>query len=85
MLQGKGPIFSSNLTKELCSMGSKCLTLGAGNNLTKRHGGLSIESHSGIFCVSNDKPKYDTQLCVKVKTHCHHMNNLKLDYSIFFT
>ncbi len=27
----------------------------------------------------------DTQLCVNVKTHYHHMNDLKLDYSFFLT
>jgi hypothetical protein len=38
----------------------------------------------GIFCVFGCKPfNIHTQLCMNVKTHHHHMNYFKLNYSIF--
>jgi hypothetical protein len=38
-----------------------------------------------IFCISNYNKNIHTQLCINVKTHHHHTNYLKLDYSIFLT
>jgi hypothetical protein len=39
----------------------------------------------GIFYVFGYKPKYWYELYMYVKNHHHHMNYLKLDYSIFFS
>jgi hypothetical protein len=54
--------FLNHLTKKLCSMDSKYLTLGVGhcvrNNLAKKHVWLSIEIHFGIFYIFGYKQKY---------------------------
>jgi hypothetical protein len=79
--------FFNNLTKTLCSMGSKCPTLWQAtmmckNNLAKKHVWLSIETHFGIlwgFLFSSYKPKYSYTIIYEYETHHYHMNYLKLD------
>jgi hypothetical protein len=39
----------------------------------------------GIFAFMTLNQNIRTQLRMNVKTHHHHMNNFKLDYSIFLT
>jgi hypothetical protein len=38
-----------------------------------------------MFYIPSYKPNIDMQLCLHVKNHHCHMNNLKLDYSNFPT
>jgi hypothetical protein len=42
----------NHVVKNICSMGSKCLTLDVGHmcNLAEKHVWLSIETHFRIFC-----------------------------------
>jgi hypothetical protein len=42
---------------------------------------LRISRNFGVFLAINKN--IHTQLCMNVKTHHHHINYLKLDYSIF--
>jgi cytochrome b561 len=81
------------LTKELCSMGSKCLAWGAGHMCRKKsyqktclvvHWNSFLE-FLGIFAFLVINQNIHTQLCMNVKRHHHHMNYLTLDYSVFFT
>ncbi len=79
--------FFNHLTKKLCSMGSKCLGFRHKSYvekiiLPKMFGGpLKPILGFSMFLIVNQN--INTQLCVNVKTHHRHMNNLKLDYSIF--
>jgi len=55
-----------------------------GNNLAKKHVWLSIETHIGNYAFMVINQNILTQLCMNVKTHHHHMNYLKLNYSNLF-
>ncbi len=58
-----------------------------GNNVTKKHVWLSIETCLGLygifFVFFAINQNIDTYLCIHVKNHRYHKNNLKLNYSKF--
>jgi hypothetical protein len=54
------------------------------NNLVKKHVWLSIETHFENFYVLVINQNIDTQLCIHVKNHHHHMNYFKLEPFNFF-
>jgi hypothetical protein len=73
------------------TMGSKCLALGSNYMcaheiiLPKTMFGcpLKLNLRFSTFLAMNQN-YIQTQLCMHVENHHHHMNYLKLDYSIFF-
>ncbi len=75
--------FKNHLTKKLCSMDSKYLTLGAGhcvrNNLAKKHVWCPLKLILGIFTFLVINQNIHTELCMNVKIHHCHMNYFKLD------
>jgi hypothetical protein len=77
-------IFKNHLTKELCSMGSKCLAWSVGHMCKKKscqktclvvHWNSFLQ-YLRIFSFLVINKNIHTQLCINVKTHHHHMNYL---------
>jgi hypothetical protein len=71
-------------------MGSKCLGFRHKSYvekiiLPKNMFGCPLKLNLGFSMFLTINQNINTQLCVNVKIHHYHMNDLKLNYSIFFT
>jgi hypothetical protein len=81
-------LFLNHLVRKLCSVGSKMSSFRCKHVheiiLLKNTFGYPLKLILGFYMFLAINQNIDTQLiCMNVKSHHHHMNYLKLDYSNF--